>query len=180
MSLPKTGSRPIVVDGVAYRWRIRPRPSTSQGDFGADLTLAVEREGAGGAILVVSVNAPRPDSPMSSPTAPTVVTPADVARYIRAARESGWTPDIPGSPFQLSVPSPGHAPHPSAKLLQFHNEEVERRATLEDLVQQLDRGSGQESRGELVDGDAFFRALLDRLDRDPNSPGGAADLREIE
>lgn len=163
MSLPKTGSRRIVVDGVAYRWRIRPRPSTSQGDFGADLTLAAEREDSGGAILVVRVNAPRPDSPMSSRMAPTVVMPADVARYIRAARDSGWTPDMPGSPFQLSTSSTGHAPPASDEVLRFHNEEVERR---------------QESRGELVGGDAFVRDLLDRLGHDKNSRRGGADLRE--
>jgi hypothetical protein len=178
MSLPKTGSRRIVVDGVAYRWRVRPRPSTSQSDFGDRLTLAVEREGAGGAILVISVNAPRPDSPSSSRPKPTVVMPADVARYVRAARESGWAPGTPGSPFHLSVPSPGHAPRPSEAVWQFHNEEAERRAALEELVQELDRGAGQESRGELVEGDAFFRDLLDRLARNQDSPKGRPDLRE--
>jgi hypothetical protein len=31
MTLPRKGSRPITVDGVAYRWIVRRKPSYSQG-----------------------------------------------------------------------------------------------------------------------------------------------------
>jgi hypothetical protein len=31
----KTGSRRLVVDGVAYRWRIRRRATYSQADYGS-------------------------------------------------------------------------------------------------------------------------------------------------
>src|SRR5690606_2957094 len=60
MSMPKTGSRRIVVDGTPFRWRVRSRPTYCQGNAWSPLTVAVERE-AGGAVLVLVFGGARPD-----------------------------------------------------------------------------------------------------------------------
>jgi hypothetical protein len=37
MSIPKTGSRIISVEGVKYRWRIRRKATYLQSDYGTEL-----------------------------------------------------------------------------------------------------------------------------------------------
>ena len=46
MAIPIKGSRRIVVDGTAYRWRIRRKPTRIQADYGcgSPLTFAVTPE----------------------------------------------------------------------------------------------------------------------------------------
>ncbi|WP_182908124.1 hypothetical protein [Microbispora sp. H13382] len=42
MSLPKKGSRVITVSDVAYRWRVRHKPTYCQGNGWTPMTFAVE------------------------------------------------------------------------------------------------------------------------------------------
>jgi hypothetical protein len=82
----RKGSRPIRVDGTAYRWRLRGRPTYAP-------ALAIEQAGRPGSVLIVTT----PDA------AAFVVTPSVVAAMIRRARHQGWRPDRPGPPFRLSL-----------------------------------------------------------------------------
>ncbi|GGZ98068.1 hypothetical protein GCM10010371_67220 [Streptomyces subrutilus] len=99
MTLPKKGSRRIVVNGVAYRWRVRRRPTYDQGMSWSPLTYAVEQADAPGTTLMVRTDRPHPGNWMSELTFP--VLPSSVAAAVQAAREKGWTPEAPGSPFLL-------------------------------------------------------------------------------
>ncbi|MBV1849348.1 hypothetical protein [Catellatospora tritici] len=96
MALTQRGSRPIVVDGIEYRWLVRRRPTYSQG-IGAPLTFVVELPDAHGAVLVVRTDAARPDNWIGSPSA--VIRPAQVAACVRAALRGGWRPTQPGPAF---------------------------------------------------------------------------------
>lgn len=107
MALPKKGSRRIVVDGVAYRWTVRGRPTYDQGMCWSPLTFAVEHVESPGTTLVVRTNQPHPGNWTGRLTSP--VLPSDVAGAIQTARADGWTPELPGSPFLLDQ-SQGAAP----------------------------------------------------------------------
>ncbi len=62
----------------------------------------------GGATLLIDAGEPRPDSDLAGAEFATV-TPADVARCVRAARAAGWDPERPGPTFPLLAPSPPSA-----------------------------------------------------------------------
>lgn len=101
MALPKKGSRRIVVDGDTYRWRVRPKPSYSQGAGWTPLTFAVEDAAAPGTTLVVRTDRAHPENWFGLRT--TAIRPADVAQAIRTARLRGWSPQSNGSPFILEL-----------------------------------------------------------------------------
>ncbi|AYG78207.1 hypothetical protein DWB77_00314 [Streptomyces hundungensis] len=109
MALPKKGSRRIVVDGVAYRWRVRRRPTYDQGMSWSPLIYAVEHTEAAGTTLIVRTDRPHPGNWMSELTSPAL--PSSVAAAIQTARAKGWAPEAPGSPFlldevEVTVPVP--------------------------------------------------------------------------
>jgi len=60
MALVRKGSRRIVVDGTAYRWRLRGRPTYSQSLAWSPCTFAVEHVDTPGAMLVVTTDQPHP------------------------------------------------------------------------------------------------------------------------
>ncbi|WP_167502505.1 hypothetical protein [Streptomyces malaysiensis] len=99
MALVRKGSRRIVVDGTAYRWRLRRRPTYSQGLAWSPCTFAVEHADAPGTTLVVTTNQPHPSNWVGREAKP--VLPADVAEAIELALRAGWAPAAPGPPFQL-------------------------------------------------------------------------------
>ncbi|WP_461007405.1 hypothetical protein [Streptomyces capparidis] len=99
MALPKKGSRRIVVDSVAYRWRVRGRPTYDQAMCWWPLTYAVELADAPGRTLVVVCDRPHPGNWWRAPTRP--VLPAEVAATVRSARGAGWDPGQPGPPYFL-------------------------------------------------------------------------------
>ena len=101
MALGRKGSRLIEVDDDTYRWRIRHKPSYSQGNGWTPLTFAVEDAAAPGTTLVVRTGRPHPGNWLGLPTRP--VRPADVAQAIRTARNQGWAPLANGSPFVLEL-----------------------------------------------------------------------------
>ena len=94
MSLPNKGSRRIVVDDIAYRWRVRHKPTYGQGAFASELQFAVQRESFGRCTLSVILDQPRPDNWLGKPGA--VVTPALVL-------QQGWQASSAGSAFVLRL-----------------------------------------------------------------------------
>ncbi|MCY9785774.1 hypothetical protein KIK06_17950 [Nocardiopsis sp. EMB25] len=111
MTMPRKGTRRITVDGVAYRWRVRARPTRAElarahGRFG----FAVEAVDTPGHPLVVTLDHPRPSGdgccpfgPPSEGRDPEPVTPARVAEAVRAALSEGWAPGTPGGPFRYAL-----------------------------------------------------------------------------
>ncbi|GAA3881457.1 hypothetical protein [Streptomyces sedi] len=108
MALPRRGARRIVVNGTTFRWRVRRRPTYDQGMGWTPCTFAAEHADTPGTTLVVTTDQPHPSNWMGHPAEP--VLPSDVARAIRHALHTGWTPTTPGSPFRLDVSIPFRAP----------------------------------------------------------------------
>jgi len=109
MALVRKGSRRIVVDGTAYRWRLRGRPTYFQALAWTPCTFAVEHADIPGMMLVVTTNQPHPSNWFGREAMP--VLPSDVAQAIHLALRKGWTPTTPGSPFRLDQ-SAGFTPSP--------------------------------------------------------------------
>lgn len=111
MALNKKGSRRITVDGAAYRWRIRRKPSYMQGLCWTPLAYAVELadDDRPGRTLVVTTGQPHSSNWLGVEAEP--VRPDHVAASIKEALAQGWEPAGSGSPFLLDqsatfVPSP--------------------------------------------------------------------------
>ncbi|MBB3733248.1 hypothetical protein [Nonomuraea dietziae] len=62
MAMPTKGSRLISVDGTAFRWRIRHKPTYGEGNGWSPLTITIERTEEPGRVLVVSLPCARPDN----------------------------------------------------------------------------------------------------------------------
>ncbi|MDP9841533.1 hypothetical protein [Streptosporangium lutulentum] len=101
MAIPKKGSRLISVDGTAYRWRIRHKPTYCQGNGWGSLTYAVEPAGRRGRVLLVELPCSRSDAWLGERTM--TVRPALVAATIRRALDRGWDPSQAGSAFTLNL-----------------------------------------------------------------------------
>lgn len=93
--MPKKKSRRIVVDGRAFRWRLRA-PAQDREDWMTSpprrqaSTMALQAESpAPGRVCRLSVSW-RDDVP---------VTPEAVAMIVRKCISAGWDPDSPGVPF---------------------------------------------------------------------------------
>ncbi len=99
--MPKKGSRLITVDGAAFRWQVRHKPTYRQGNDWTPLRFAVERAEAPAGVLLVSLPCARPDNWLGERTI--AVRPALVAGCIRRAVDQGWNPAQAGSPFPLTV-----------------------------------------------------------------------------
>ena len=98
MAIQKQGARTIVVDNRSYVWRIRRKPTYSQALVEAGLVVAIEDQN-GGCRLAIELATARPDNWVNAPA--TIVTPKDVARFIRLAIDRGWIPTKPGSTFVM-------------------------------------------------------------------------------
>jgi len=99
MAILKKGSRPLCIDGVYYRWRIRKYPTYAQGNEWSGINVAVEQENVqSGTVLVIELQDRHPSSWLTQ-SPPAKVTPSDVERFIRTALELGWRPDLPGKTF---------------------------------------------------------------------------------
>ncbi|MFI1965835.1 hypothetical protein ACH429_17285 [Streptomyces pathocidini] len=109
MTLGRKGSRRIVVDGIAYRWRLRRRPTYFQALAWTPCAYAVEHADVPGTTLVVVTDQPHPSNWFGREAQP--VLPSDVAQAIQLALREGWTPTAPGSPFSLDL-SAGFTPSP--------------------------------------------------------------------
>ncbi|MEV4300010.1 hypothetical protein [Microbispora rosea] len=100
MAIPRKGSRLITVDGVAYRWRIRRKPTYRQAIEGS-LTFAIELAEGPGRVLLVSLPFSRPDAWVGERAM--AVRPALVAEVVRMALGQGWDPCQAGRAFDLDV-----------------------------------------------------------------------------
>lgn len=101
MAIAKKGARRIVVDGVEYRWTVRPKPSYTQGSAWSPMTFAVEAVEQHGRTLVVSLPWAHTGNWMGAPTG--AVRPAMVARAIQHALAEGWQPAARGSAHMLTL-----------------------------------------------------------------------------
>lgn len=79
-----------MVDGVAYTWTIRPKPTRWQADYeDGCLDVAIAREDAPGRKLIVHTTIPHPQN--SLVTQPSSVRPSQVRRWIESSVRQGWT-----------------------------------------------------------------------------------------
>ncbi|MGW4474897.1 hypothetical protein ACWENQ_34955 [Nonomuraea sp. NPDC004354] len=101
MAIPKKGSRLITVDGVAYRWRVRHKPTYCEGNSWGPLTFAVELADGPGRVLLVSLPCSRPDAWYGERTMS--IRPALVTATIRRARARGWNPCQAGNAVNVSL-----------------------------------------------------------------------------
>ncbi|MET7377984.1 hypothetical protein ABZT08_04020 [Streptomyces sp. NPDC005526] len=101
MALGRKGARRIVVDGTAYRWRLRHRPTYSQGLAWSPCTFTVEHADTPGTTLVVTTNKPHPSNWIGRDAK--AVLPSDVAHAVERALREGWAPTAPGVPFRLDL-----------------------------------------------------------------------------
>ena len=98
MATRNSGSRQLVVDGVAYRWRIRKRATYGQSDYGCGkLHVAVELAEKTGSVLVLFTDRPHPADWGAKEVVP--VRPSDVAMWVREALAAGWVPSRSGPQF---------------------------------------------------------------------------------
>jgi hypothetical protein len=98
----KTGSRPIVVDGIRYRWRIRRRATFLQADYGfGTLHVAVQLDEDLATVLVLETDRRHPADIGGRPIVP--ICPADIEDWIRQAIKLGWRPSSPGPTFLATV-----------------------------------------------------------------------------
>jgi hypothetical protein len=103
VTLASKGSRRIVVDGLAFRWLVRRRPTYCQALGWSPLTFVAELLDESGALLVVALPCAHPGNWLGLPTVS--VRPAIVAAGIRKALAAGWDPHRPGPAFTLPSPS---------------------------------------------------------------------------
>lgn len=102
MSIPKKGSRILVIDGKRYRWRVRDRPTYMQALAQSNMMLAVESaDTANGSVLLMDLGSPHPSNWLALPGAS--ATPAMVSQMIQRAITLGWNPDHAGDQFHLDV-----------------------------------------------------------------------------
>lgn len=103
MTIPRKGRRGVRVGDGKYAWRIRKKPTYTQGLHKAPMTLAVQscEEGAL-SVLVVDLKISRPDNWVHPHQ--TAVTPSMVRQMIAQALEAGWRPLEATGPFHLEFP----------------------------------------------------------------------------
>ena len=88
MSLAAKGSRPITIDGDAYRWAVSP-------DSGYNV-IVVQAATGDGAKLLVYVSYSNIRYASADADGQLAVTPALVTSIIRQGRQNGWQPDQNG------------------------------------------------------------------------------------
>lgn len=104
MTLPKKGSRRIVVDNIAYRWAIRRKPTYNEALGDRNTQAAVELYDNPRSTLLVYFPWVRNDSWMTL-TAQPPITPNLIEQCIREAIAGGWSPDEKGGAFQVEYQS---------------------------------------------------------------------------
>jgi hypothetical protein len=104
MTLARKGTRSISVDGVAFRWKVRGKPTYAQGLGWSPLCFVAELAEGAGARLVVELPVAHPSNWLLLPSAS--VTPGLVTASIRSALTDGWQPDRPGPVFRVRADLP--------------------------------------------------------------------------
>ncbi|MEG4305601.1 hypothetical protein [Microcoleus sp. D3_18a_C4] len=103
MSIPKKGTRKIIVDGEPFIWLIRRQATYTQSCYaGGNIHVGVEHAEKQGSVLVILTDRPHPqclvDINEGKP-----VTPSDVAQWIRQAVRLGWQPQRSGITFNVQI-----------------------------------------------------------------------------
>jgi hypothetical protein len=102
MSIPKKGTRKIIVDGEPFIWLIRRQATNTQADYGCgNLHVAVEHAEKPGSVLVILTDRPHPQCWGTNEVKP--VTPSDAAQWIQQAVQLGWQPQLPGITFKVRI-----------------------------------------------------------------------------
>ena len=104
LTLARKGTRRIIVGSVAYRWKVRSRPTYCQAMGWSPLTFVVERAQPSGARLVVSLPFAHPSNWLGLPTGP--VFPRTVAGAIVLGLDNGWQPSQRGPDFVMALEAP--------------------------------------------------------------------------
>ena len=94
MAIAKKGSRKIEIDGVAYRWVIRGKPTYSQAINESNLSAVVELFENPASKLVIDFLKPRSDSWLTP--SKTEIGPSHIESSIRKAITLGWQPTKKG------------------------------------------------------------------------------------
>ena len=128
MSIPKKGTRKIIVDGQPFIWLIRRQATYTQSCYaGGNIHVGVEHAEKPGSVLVIITDRPHPQGwsatncewipvkpPDGAPQEVKVwqiistrevkpVRPSDVAQWIRQAVRLGWQPQLPGITFNVQI-----------------------------------------------------------------------------
>ena len=102
MSLPRKGLRSVEVDGIAYEWSIRKKPTYSQAALNTSMIVAIQMaEEERPCVLVAVLQVTRPDNWISPHQ--TAIRPAVIRNLISSALKSGWQPAI-GRTFEFTYP----------------------------------------------------------------------------
>ncbi|MEP6514738.1 hypothetical protein [Microcoleus vaginatus] len=103
MSIPKKGTRKIIVDGEPFIWLIRRQATYTQSCYACgNLHVAVQHADEPGSVLVIITDRPHPQG--FTPTNEVKpVTPSDAAQWIRQAVQLGWQPRAIGNTFKVRI-----------------------------------------------------------------------------
>lgn len=104
MSIPKKGTRKIIVGGEHFVWLIRKQAANLQAESCGNLHVAVEHTENSGSVLVIITDRTHPQGYGSQANCKfTPVIPSDVAQWIRQAMQLGWQPQQSGRTFQVQI-----------------------------------------------------------------------------
>jgi hypothetical protein len=100
--MPKTGARRLMVDGVAYRWRVRHRahPFTAL-NWDGRIHVSVELADAPGSVLVVFTGHQHSRDIENYPPGVDPVLPSHVAEWVQQSLAAGWRPSERGPQFHV-------------------------------------------------------------------------------
>ncbi|AFY41550.1 hypothetical protein [Nostoc sp. PCC 7107] len=102
MSIPKKGTRKILVDGETFIWLIRRQATNCQSDYpDGHIHVAVEHAYESGSVLVVITDKLHSQGFILTPIQ--TVKPKDVAELIKQATQLGWLPKKSGRTFKVCV-----------------------------------------------------------------------------
>ncbi|MEG4207362.1 hypothetical protein QUA20_25985 [Microcoleus sp. Pol7_A1] len=103
MSIPKKGTRKIIVYGEPFIWLIRRQATYTQSCYaGGNIHVGVEHAEEPGSVLVILTDRPHPQCLVDiNEVKP--VTPSDAAQWIRQAVQFGWQPRLPGITFEVRI-----------------------------------------------------------------------------
>lgn len=102
MSIPKKGTRKIIVDGQPFIWLIRRQATNMQADYGCgNIHVAIQHAEESGSVLVILTDRPHPQCWGTNEVRP--VTPSDAAQWIGQAMQFGWQPQLPGITFEVRI-----------------------------------------------------------------------------
>lgn len=127
MTMPKKGTRKIVVDSEEYRWKLAFNHEES---FEKHIRAAIELADSQGSTLVVyliGLNVNYVDYDRDDP-----ITPKDIEDFIRKALAAGWQPREKGPTFYLGRPSGSNRTYLNEILSLIPMTEINRHATRHD------------------------------------------------